>query len=93
MRGPRLGSGPQRWRSCELADDGVAQMGSSLAPSSLLLYGPCSLITADECGERGRERGTRVGKGREGVKGGCTQAGDSTRRGTCGRSSAPSGTT
>ena len=40
MRGPRLGSGPQRWRSCELADDGVAQMGSSLAPSSLLCMDP-----------------------------------------------------
>lgn len=40
MRGPRLGSGPQRWRSCVLADDGVAQMGSSLAPSSLLCMDP-----------------------------------------------------
>lgn len=40
MRGPRLGSGPQRWRSCELADDGVAQMDWSLAPSSLLCKDP-----------------------------------------------------
>ena len=40
MWGPRLGSGPQRWRSGELADDGVAQMGSSVVPRSLLCMDP-----------------------------------------------------
>lgn len=40
MQGPRLWSSPQRWRSLELADDEVAQMGLSLAPRSLLCMEP-----------------------------------------------------
>lgn len=93
------GSGPQCWRSLWAhwwwgCTDGL-KPGSRLTP----LYGLCSLITADECVYvcvRESEWGREEGRGELGWRtwgGGNTQAGDRTRRGTCGRSSAPSGTT
>lgn len=95
--GAWLGSGPQCWRSLRAywwcgCTDGL-EAGSQLA----LLYGPCSVITADECvcvreseGERGEGKGRWSVRGRR-ERG--ARAGDRTRSGTCGRSSAPSGTT
>lgn len=40
MQGPGSGAAPSVGGVCELADDGAAQMGSSLARSSLLCTDP-----------------------------------------------------
>lgn len=99
--GAQLGSGPQRWRSLWA----LRWWGCTDGLEPGLLYRACSVITADECvweeewgGEGARKGRYSGGGGRMGWLGrrgggGGAQAGDRTRKGTCGRSSAPSGTT